>query len=90
MADLFGARVALDARPEKIGHKIREASLGKVPYMVLLGPKDVESGTLAVRVRDAKAKDGSRQMNGVTADALLKRLKEEIDQKMTRPSEEQA
>jgi len=41
-------------------------------------------------VRDAKAKDGSRQMNGVTAEALLKRLKEEIDKKMTRPSEEQA
>jgi threonyl-tRNA synthetase len=58
--------------------------------MVLLGPKDVESGTLAVRVRDGKAKDGSRQMNGVTSEALLKRLTEEISQKSTRPSEDNA
>ncbi|MFI5362480.1 MAG: threonine--tRNA ligase, partial [Elusimicrobiota bacterium] len=34
-----GLRVELDGRPEKIGHKIREATLAKVPYMVLLGPK---------------------------------------------------
>jgi threonyl-tRNA synthetase len=79
-----GLRVELDARPEKIGHKIREATLQKVPYMVLLGPKDVESGTLAVRLRDG------RQMNGVTTAALLKRLTEEVAKKMTGPSEEQA
>ena len=79
-----GLRVELDTRPEKIGHKIREATLQKVPYMVLLGPKDVESGTLAVRLRDG------RQMNGVTAEALLKRLTEEVAKKMTGPSQEQA
>jgi threonyl-tRNA synthetase len=79
-----GLRVELDARPEKIGHKIRETTLQKVPYMVLLGPKDVESGTLAVRLRDG------RQMNGVTSAALLKRLTEEVARKKTAPSEEQA
>jgi threonyl-tRNA synthetase len=82
--DAAGLRVELDARPEKIGHKIREATLQKIPYMVLLGPKDVESGTLAVRLRDG------RQMNGVTPDSFLKRLTEEISKKMTHPSEEQA
>ena len=79
-----GLRVELDARPEKIGHKIRESTLQKVPYMVLMGPKDVEAGTLAVRLRDG------RQMNGVTREALLKRLTEEVAQKKTAPSEEQA
>ena len=79
-----GLRVELDARPEKIGHKIRETTLAKVPYMVLLGPKDVESGTLAVRLRDG------RQMNGVTREAFLGRLMEEVAQKKTAPSQEQA
>jgi threonyl-tRNA synthetase len=79
-----GLRVELDARPEKIGHKIREATLAKVPYMVLLGPKDVESGTLAVRLRDG------RQMNGVTPADFLRRLTEEVARKSAGPSEEQS
>ena len=77
-----GLRVELDGRPEKIGHKIRETTLAKVPYMVLLGPKDVEAGTLAVRLRDG------RQMNGVTSAAFVRRLTEEVAQKKTAPSEE--
>ena len=77
-----GLRVDLDARPEKIGHKIRETTLAKVPYMVVLGPKDVESGTLAVRLRDG------RQINGVTPDAFVRRLTTEITRKSTAPSEE--
>jgi threonyl-tRNA synthetase len=79
-----GLRVELDARPEKIGHKIREATLQKVPYMVVMGPKDVEAGTLAVRLRDG------RQMNGVTPSAFVGRLMEEVAQKKTGPSQEQA
>ena len=79
-----GLRVELDARSEKIGHKIRETTLAKVPYMVLLGPKDVESGTLAVRLRDG------RQMNGVTSAALVRRLTEEVSRKKAAPSEEHA
>ncbi|MEK7384477.1 MAG: threonine--tRNA ligase, partial [Elusimicrobiota bacterium] len=66
-----GLRVELDARPEKIGHKIRETTLEKVPYMVLLGPKDVESCTLAVRLRDG------RQKNGVSCEEFLRRLSTE-------------
>ncbi|MFI5363253.1 MAG: His/Gly/Thr/Pro-type tRNA ligase C-terminal domain-containing protein, partial [Elusimicrobiota bacterium] len=79
-----GRRPDPPARPEKINKKIREATLAKVPYMVLLGPKDVESGTLAVRLRDG------RQLNGVTPDAFLRRLKDEIALKKTAPSEEPA
>ncbi len=75
-----GLRVEIDARVEKIGHKIREATLEKVPYMVVLGPKDVEAGTLAVRLRDG------RQKNGVTSDEFVARLVEEASLKKTAPT----
>ncbi len=48
-----GVRVELDNRDEKIGYKIREAQLEKVPYMLILGEKESEDGTIvAVRSRD--------------------------------------
>lgn len=48
-----GVRVTVDARSEKIGYKIREAQLEKVPYMLIIGEKEVESGdTVSVRSRD--------------------------------------
>ncbi len=80
--DAAGLRVEIDSRPEKIGHKIREATLEKIPYMIVIGPKDVEAGTLAVRLRDG------RQLNGVTIDVLVARLTLEISQKKTAPLEE--
>lgn len=46
-----GIRVATDYRSEKIGYKIREAQLEKVPYMLLLGAKEIEEGTVSVRKR---------------------------------------
>lgn len=46
-----GIRVELDDRSEKIGYKIREAQLGKVPYMLILGQKEVEANTVGVRSR---------------------------------------
>jgi threonyl-tRNA synthetase len=49
-----GIRVELDLRNEKIGYKIREAQLAKVPYMLVIGDKETETKTLAVRSR----KDG--------------------------------
>jgi threonyl-tRNA synthetase len=75
-----GLRVEVDARPEKIGHKIRETTLEKVPYMIVLGPKDVEAGTLAVRLRDG------RQKNGVSPEEFLRRVTEEASLKKTAPS----
>ena len=45
-------RVALDDRAEKIGYKIREAQLEKVPYMVIVGEKELESNTISIRLRD--------------------------------------
>jgi threonyl-tRNA synthetase len=46
-----GVRVELDERQEKIGYKIREAQLQKIPYMLVVGDKEVADGTVAVRSR---------------------------------------
>ena len=46
-----GLRVEIDKRAEKIGYKIREAQLEKVPYMVIVGEKEAEDGTVSVRSR---------------------------------------
>ncbi|MBX9767270.1 MAG: threonine--tRNA ligase, partial [Bdellovibrionales bacterium] len=56
-----GVRATFDTRNEKLGFKVREAQLEKVPYMVVLGDKEVESQTLTLRAR----KDGV-QKSGVT------------------------
>ena len=49
-----GIRCEVDDRNEKIGYKIREAQVKKIPYMVIAGDKDIENGTIAIRSR----KDG--------------------------------
>ena len=46
-----GLRVSCDLRSEKIGYKIREAQLEKIPYMLVIGNKEVENGTVSVRSR---------------------------------------
>ena len=70
-----GIRMELDNRDEKIGYKIREAQLEKVPYMLVLGEKESEDGTIvAVRSRDKgdlgvlKLDDFIAQVVGETAD----------------------
>ncbi len=49
--DLKGIRVELDSRNEKVGFKIREAQAQKIPYMLVIGDKETENGTVAVRHR---------------------------------------
>jgi threonyl-tRNA synthetase len=49
--DAAGLRVELDQRQEKIGYKIREAQLQKVPYMLVIGDREAEDGTVSVRSR---------------------------------------
>jgi threonyl-tRNA synthetase len=53
-----GVRVQKDFRNEKLGFKIREAQLQKVPYMLVVGDKEVENGLLAPRFRDGKNLEG--------------------------------
>ena len=49
--DSEGFRVEVDSRNEKVGKKIREATLEKIPYMLVVGDRDMEAGTVSVRTR---------------------------------------
>lgn len=66
-----GFRVEVDTRNEKTGYKIREAQLQKVPYMLVVGDREVEAGAVSVRSRD-RGDEGA-----VPVDELLQRLAEE-------------
>ena len=66
-----GLRVELDDRNEKIGYKIREAQLEKVPYMLVVGEKEVEANSVGVRSR----KDGDLGAMAVE-DFIAKAVKE--------------
>lgn len=61
-----GVRVQKDFRNEKLGFKIREAQLQKIPYMLVVGDKEVESGLLAPRYRDGKNLEGMTPEQFVT------------------------
>ncbi len=71
-----GMRVEMDDRSEKVGYKIREAQLEKVPYMIILGDKDIENNTISVRAR--KAGD----LGAMTLDEYIARALEEIESKV--------
>ncbi|HBR28657.1 MAG TPA: threonine--tRNA ligase [Firmicutes bacterium] len=70
-----GIRAELDSRNEKIGYRIREAQMQKVPYMLVVGSKEAESGLVAVRTR----KEGD--LGAWSREQLLARMQEEIAQK---------
>ena len=55
--EMYGLRVELDDRNESIGKKIREAQLNKIPYMLVLGEKEVADKTVAVRKRGGQGSD---------------------------------
>lgn len=67
-----GIRVELDDRNEKIGYKIREAQLHKVPYMLIIGDKEVEAKAVGVRSR----KDGD--IGQMSKEEFLNKIKKEI------------
>ena len=68
-----GIRVELDDRQEKIGYKIREAQLQKIPYMLVIGDKEVEAGTVGIR----KRQEGDIGAMGI--DEFVQKIKEEIE-----------
>ena len=47
----MGIHAAGDYRSEKLGYKIREAQMQKIPYMLVVGDRDMENGTVSVRTR---------------------------------------
>ena len=75
-----GLRADLDSRMETVGKKIRETTLEKIPYAVVLGPKDVAAGTLSVRLRDG------RQFQGVKEGDFVGRLEKETRDKSPMPA----
>ena len=70
-----GIRAELDAREEKLGAKIRDAELQKVPYMLVVGPRDAEAGTVSVR------RKGQGDLGAMPLAAFVERVHEEIRSK---------
>ena len=68
-----GVRVEVDDRSEKTGYKIREAQLSKVPYMLIVGDKEIEENKVSVRER----KDGD--LGAMDTDEFIKRISEEAN-----------
>lgn len=70
-----GLRAECDQRGEKIGYKIREAQLEKIPYMLVLGPKEQEEKTASVRAR------AQGDLGALTLDAFIEKAEREIREK---------
>jgi threonyl-tRNA synthetase len=76
-----GVRAHCDDRNDTLNYRIREGEIMKVPYMAVVGKREAESGTIAVRVRGA-----GRKQEIVTVEAFLSRLAEEIRTRALDPS----
>ena len=70
-----GFRVELDDRNEKIGYKIREAQMEKVPYMLVLGDKEVQSKSVGVRKR------AEGDIGAMPVEELIEKLQKEVEEK---------
>ncbi len=81
--DDAGIRVELDTRSEKIGYKIREAQMQKIPYMLIVGQKEQEEGLVAVRSR-FEGDEGQKSL-----EAFIQAVKEEIRTKAVREAKGQ-
>ena len=67
-----GIRAEADLRNEKIGYKIRESEVDKVPYMAIIGDKEIESGKVSVRER------GKGDLGAMDIDDFIKKIKDDI------------
>ena len=70
-----GIRVEVDDRNEKTGYKIREAQLQKIPYMLIVGEKEVEGNTVSIRSRE------EGDIGAKSVDEFIKEILEKIDNK---------
>ena len=68
----FGIRTEIDERSQKISYKIREAQLKKVPYMLVVGSREMEKDSVAVRMRSGK------DLGNITVDNFSEKILEEI------------
>jgi threonyl-tRNA synthetase len=74
-----GLRAELDDSPEKVGAKIRRATMQKVPYMAVIGPREAEARTVAVRHRT------QGDLGALGIEAFIDSLQEEIRSKGAKP-----
>ena len=72
--DDLGLRGIIDLRNEKIGRKIRDAEMKKIPFMLILGEKEVEEGTLSVR------RHGQGDLGTMTPKAFAEMIEKEIQE----------
>ena len=79
--DAAGVRVECDFRNEKIGYKIREAQSRKIPYMLVIGDKEAENGTVSVRTRSGGDK------GAMALDAFIESITQEISSRALELSE---
>lgn len=70
-----GIRVSFDDRNEKIGHKIRENAMQKIPYLLVVGGKEVESGAVAVRAR------GNKDLGSMSVEKFIELVKNDVKEK---------
>ncbi len=75
----LGIRVKLDADPDKIGAKIRNARLDRVPYMLVVGQREADEGQVSVRHRDLDV------IGTMPVDTFVAQLKREIDERLIAP-----
>lgn len=71
-----GIRVEIDSRLESVGFKIREATLERNPYMLVIGDKEIENNNISVRSRD------KGELGSVDTELFLNEIKDEIDRKL--------
>ena len=70
-----GFRVESDLRNEKIGLKIREHSMQRVPYILVIGDREMEEGTVAVRMR------GGKELGTLSVDAFVEHLQQDVSER---------
>ncbi|MCH2309882.1 MAG: threonine--tRNA ligase [SAR202 cluster bacterium] len=68
-------RVTIDSRSERMNSKIREAQINKIPYMLIMGDREIESGTVGVRLRSGE------DLGPIEVSNLIDRIKNEVDTK---------
>ena len=74
-----GVRVQADLRNEKISYNIREHSVQKVPYQLVLGDKEKDAGTVTARIRDGKG--GGENLPPMSIEAFISRVQEDVSAK---------
>lgn len=73
--EAMGMRVQVDDRNEKLGYRIREAQMKKIPYQIVVGDRDMENGTVTVR------KSGSKDAVTLPKEEAYEQFRKEVDDK---------